>query len=100
MGDLEITLVGDEKVITSYEMKTRRVTVEDIDRAIQKINSTLKRVDNYIFITTDVIDEHVREYASSMHEGTGEECSSRITRQLVPIDKSRYEIFVIVASRI
>jgi hypothetical protein len=71
LGDVEITLVDDKKVITSYEMKTRRVTVEDIDRALQKINSTGKRVDNYIFITTDMIEEGIREYASSMYDRTG-----------------------------
>jgi hypothetical protein len=71
LGDISITLVGDEKVITSYEMKTRRVTIEDIDRAIEKINTTGKRVDNDIFITTDIIDEHLKEYASNMHELTG-----------------------------
>lgn len=71
LGDLEITLVDDEKVITSYEMKTRRVTLIDIDRALQKINSTGKRVDNYIFITTDAIEEGIQEYASSMYERTG-----------------------------
>jgi DNA adenine methylase len=70
LGDLEITLVDDEKVITSYEMKTRRVTLADIDRALQKINSTGKRVDNYIFITTDVIEEGVQEYASSVYDRT------------------------------
>ncbi|MHC0063151.1 DNA methyltransferase [Nostoc sp. UIC 10890] len=70
LGDLEITLVDDEKVITSYEMKTRRVTLADIDRALQKINSTGKRVDNYIFITTDAIEEGVQEYASSMYDRT------------------------------
>lgn len=68
---MEITLVDDEKVITSYEIKTRRVTLADIDRALQKINNTGKRVDNYIFITTDVIEEGIREYASSMYERTG-----------------------------
>ncbi|MEH2214970.1 restriction endonuclease, SacI family [Nostoc sp.] len=70
LGDLEITLVDDEKVITSYEMKTRRVTLADIDRALQKINSTGKRVDNYIFITTDAIEEGIQEYASSMYDRT------------------------------
>ncbi|QLE45210.1 restriction endonuclease, SacI family (plasmid) [Nostoc sp. C052] len=70
LGDVEITLVDDQKVITSYEMKTRRVTVEDIDRALQKINGTGKRVDNYIFITTDVIEEGIREYALSMYDRT------------------------------
>ncbi|MDZ7992538.1 MAG: restriction endonuclease, SacI family [Nostoc sp. EfeVER01] len=71
LGDLEITLVDDKKVITSYEMKTRRVTLADIDRALQKINSTGKRVDNYIFITTDAIEEGIQEYASSMYDRTG-----------------------------
>ncbi|MFN6539259.1 MAG: DNA methyltransferase [Nostoc sp. EkiNYC01] len=71
LGDLEITLVDDEKVITSYEMKTRRVTLIDIDRALQKINSTGKRVDNYIFITTDAIEEGISEYASNMYDRTG-----------------------------
>lgn len=71
LGDVEITLVNDEKVITSYEMKTRRVTLADIDRALQKINSTDKQIDNYIFITTDVIEENIREYASSMYEHLG-----------------------------
>ncbi len=45
--------------------------MEDIDRALQKINSTGKRVDNYIFITTDVIEEWVREYAATMYDRTG-----------------------------
>ncbi|QOV22646.1 restriction endonuclease, SacI family [Anabaenopsis elenkinii] len=71
LGDMEITLVDDDKVITSYEMKTKRVTLGDIDRVLQKINSTGNRVDNYIFITTDVIEEDIREYASSMYERTG-----------------------------
>jgi hypothetical protein len=70
LGDLEITLVDDEKVITSYEMKTRRVILADIDRALQKINSTGKRVDNYVFITTDVIEEGIQEYTSSMYDRT------------------------------
>ncbi|MBW4572493.1 MAG: restriction endonuclease, SacI family [Tolypothrix carrinoi HA7290-LM1] len=71
LGDIEITLVDDTNVITSYEMKTRRVTLEDIDRALQKINSSNKRVDNYIFITTDLIEERVRDYAKSIYGRTG-----------------------------
>jgi DNA adenine methylase len=70
LGDIEITLVDDSNVVTSYEMKTKRVTNDDIDRAIQKINTMGKRVDNYIFITTDVIDEDVRRYAASIYEQT------------------------------
>ncbi|WP_017740587.1 DNA adenine methylase [Scytonema hofmannii] len=38
---------------------------------LQKINSTGKRVEKYIFITTDVIEERVREYAATMYDSTG-----------------------------
>ena len=71
LGDLEITLIDDDEVITSYEMKTRRVTREDIDAVLGKISDTGKRVDNYIFITTEVIQETVREYATSVYDRTG-----------------------------
>lgn len=71
LGDLEITLEQDDKVITSYEMKTRRVTQNDIDHALQKIHASDKRVDNYIFITTEPIDEPVKEYAATIYEQTG-----------------------------
>jgi hypothetical protein len=70
MGDLQITLIDDDNVITSYEMKTRRVTNEDIDRALQKIGDLSNRIDNYIFITIDTIDAEVSEYAASMYEQT------------------------------
>ena len=70
-GDLEITLIDDEDVITSYEMKDKRVEHGDIDRALQKITDSGKRVDNYIFITTEVIEVEVSEYASSIYERSG-----------------------------
>jgi hypothetical protein len=69
LGDVEITLTNEEKVITSYEMKTRRVVKDDIDRAIQKILG--KDIDNYIFITTEPIDPLVEEYAKTMYDKTG-----------------------------
>jgi hypothetical protein len=50
LGDVQITLIDDDQVITAYEMKTRRVTQNDIDRALQKIHHN---IDNYIFITTE-----------------------------------------------
>ena len=51
-------------------MKTRKVTKEDIDRALQKIGDSSNTIDNYIFITTDIIDLDVSEYAVSMYEHT------------------------------
>lgn len=71
LGDIEITLVDDDEVITSYEMKTRKVTKEDIDDALNKIETTKKIVDNYIFITTDKIDDSVQDYCLSLYERTG-----------------------------
>jgi len=70
MGDVEICLVNHDHVVTVYEMKSKRVTQEDIARALQKVAEYKPRIDNYIFITTDAIDEDVREYAASMYEQT------------------------------
>ncbi len=71
LGDIEITLINDEHVVTVYEMKMKRVTVEDVDRALQKIAGYNSRIDNYIFITTDVIEEAVENYAAEQYVRTG-----------------------------
>jgi hypothetical protein len=68
VGDLEITLIGDDQVITGYEMKMKPVTRTDIDLALQKIVGL--GVQNYIFITTDRIESDVKEYAASLYEKT------------------------------
>ena len=70
IGDLEITLVDDDNVVTGYEMKTRHVTQADIDRALQKLSNSGKKIDNYIFITTDPIEKDVQEYAKALYEKT------------------------------
>ncbi len=71
LGDVEITLLADDEIITSYEMKNKRVTREDIDRALQKLLLSSRRVNNYIFITTEPIDEVVHAYARSLYQETG-----------------------------
>lgn len=71
LGDIEVTLVNDNRVITSYEMKDKQVTREDIDRALQKLSASNKRVDNYIFITTGEINPEAQEYARSLYAETG-----------------------------
>lgn len=75
LGDVEIVLTADNEVVTCYEMKTRRVTQNDIDQALQKVRKywqqTGKRLDSYIFITTDRIDTEVVEYTASLYEKTG-----------------------------
>jgi hypothetical protein len=72
LGDVEVTLVSDDAVTTSYEMKMKTVTQEDVDRALQKLVTVHQRVDNYIFITTEPIDPFVQEYASQLYQNTGE----------------------------
>ena len=71
LGDVEVSLVGENDVATAYEMKTRRVTIDDIDRAIDKIAAHLPPVDNYVFVTTEPIDPNVQGYASQVYETSG-----------------------------
>lgn len=52
-------------------MKQKRVTANDIDRALQKIATAPQRIDNYLFVTTDAIDPAVEEYAQSQYAKTG-----------------------------
>lgn len=73
IGDVEITLTNDERIVTCYEMKDKRVTKTDIDVALQKLSKSKNKIDNYIFITTDVIEIEVTEYAKSLYEKTGVE---------------------------
>lgn len=73
LGDIEICLDNDNHVVTVYEMKMKRITIEDVDRALEKITSAQPRVHNYIFITTETIPEEVRNYAAGCYgrtEGT------------------------------
>ena len=71
IGDVEICLVGDDAVVTAYEMKMKRVIVDDIDCAVAKIARAPKRINNYLFVTTDTIDPDVVEYAKKFYEETG-----------------------------
>jgi hypothetical protein len=73
LGDVEIALKDDGDVVTVYEMKAKRVTHEDIDIAVQKLVAASQAIDNYIFITTDKIDEEVNEYAAGMYTRIGVE---------------------------
>ncbi|WP_338844791.1 restriction endonuclease, SacI family [Massilia sp. W12] len=70
LGDVEICLKGEDSVVTAYEMKMKRVTQDDIDAAISKIARAPNRIHNYLFITTDVIDPIVSEYAATFYENT------------------------------
>jgi hypothetical protein len=70
VGDVQITLLGEDKVVTSYEMKNKVVQQGDIDRALQKIAAQGQSVQNYIFITTDTVADDVCEYARLKYDET------------------------------
>jgi hypothetical protein len=70
LGDVEITLLGDDKVVTTYEMKDKPITIGDIDIAIQKIAGGAD-IQNYIFVTTAPVDPAVREYANQQYRELG-----------------------------
>jgi DNA adenine methylase len=69
LGDVEIVLTNEDKIVTCYEMKDKRITKTDIDVALQKLPE--RKIDNYIFITTDTIELEVAEYAKGLYEKTG-----------------------------
>lgn len=71
LGDVEVCLENDDLVVTVYEMKMKRVTTNDIDRAVDKIAPSRQEIHNYIFITTDIIDEDVKGHAAEVYERTG-----------------------------
>ncbi len=73
LSDIQITLRDESNIVTVYEMKAKRVTCEDIEIALQKIASVAQAIDNYIFITTDRIDDEVKDFAATMHAKTGVE---------------------------
>jgi hypothetical protein len=71
LGDIEICLENDDHIVTVYEMKMRRVTIDDINRALEKIKSAHYKMHNYIFITTETIDDNIMTYAAGCYERTG-----------------------------
>lgn len=70
LGDVEITIANDDKVVTTYEMKHKAVTIGDVDIAIQKIFDA-EDIQNYVFVTTQQIDPEVREYAYRQYRELG-----------------------------
>lgn len=69
-GDVEVCLANDDRVVTVYEMKMKQVTIDDIDRAREKVARARDKIHNYIFITTDVITDDVKSYAAKCYEET------------------------------
>lgn len=75
LGDVEVTLINEDRVVTCYEMKDKRVTRHNIDVALPKIAEQGINLDNYIFITTEPVEDEVTQYARSLYNQTGVEFS-------------------------
>lgn len=71
LGDVEICLSEHNDIVTVYEMKEKQVSINDIDLAVQKILLYSNTVHNYIFITTEAVNQDVQEYAFQYYEKTG-----------------------------
>jgi len=70
LGDVMITVSDEPNIITAYEVKMRRVTINDIDHALTKIQRAGQRIHNFIFVTTDVIEDEVVRYCAALYEKT------------------------------
>jgi DNA adenine methylase len=70
-GDVEITLVNEELVRTVYEMKQKPVTIDDLDRAVEKSSALQHRIDNYIFVSSEPAKASVVVYSAELYESTG-----------------------------
>lgn len=72
IGDVQVTLIASENIISCYEMKTREVTTGDIDSVIrEKLSGSRHRVDHYVFITTHRISIELLSYAHQQYALTG-----------------------------
>jgi len=71
-GDVEVALMRDDRMVTVYEMKLKRVIESDIHAALQKLLNR-DHIDNYIFITTDYIDPVLVGKASQLYSKFGVE---------------------------
>lgn len=73
LGDVEVVFLGEGRLATCYEMKDKRVTINDINLALSKVATANRRVDNYVFITTEPIEQEVLAFAASLYDKTGVE---------------------------
>ena len=71
LGDLEIEFSAHQQLAVVYEMKTRRITFNDLDRATQKVAESSNRIDQYVFITTAPVDTSVHERAAQLSKQFG-----------------------------
>ncbi len=68
IGDLEIESATDNRLTIVYEMKARRITTADIDRAVQKVTESANKIDQYVIVTTVPVGTVAHEHAKKLSE--------------------------------
>jgi hypothetical protein len=71
LGDLEIEFSTHQRLAVVYEMKTRRITINDLERAAQKVAGSTIQIDQYVFITTAPIDASIHGHAAYLSKQIG-----------------------------
>jgi hypothetical protein len=71
LGDLEIEFSTHQRLAVVYEMKTRRITINDLERAAQKVAGSPIQIDQYVFITTAPIDASIHGHAAYLSKQIG-----------------------------
>ncbi len=73
LGDLLVVEADNDRVLTAYEIKSRKITVDDLNVALTKLARHDTPIDNYIFVTTEVISDDVLQQAYAVYAQAGVE---------------------------
>ena len=68
LGDIEVALKDSADLITVYEMKSRKLSKNDVRQALNKVVNSQKSAKQYLFITTQPISEGVEEQIQVLNE--------------------------------
>ena len=68
LGDVEVTLKDSADIITVYEMKSRKLSKNDVRQALNKVVKSKRLAKQYLFITTQPISEDVEEQIQVYNE--------------------------------
>lgn len=67
LGDIEIELLTEQRLLIVYEIKNRTLMQNDIDRAIEKLASRDTLPAEYAFVCTKPIPQEVRAYVAAVN---------------------------------
>lgn len=75
VGDIEIVQLITKEIVIVYEVKSRKITSEDINLAVQKLNDLpySHQISQYVFITIEPAEEFLHKVAADLYKKTGVE---------------------------